>query len=164
MRSWSFSVAVVVAALCGCQVAAPPASAAPPEPGSTWLVSPEEAIQFRGEEGFNAEPAVQPRAIGPVIDVLKPTPAPGLKVKAPFAISVRFNRLTDSPIDPKTFKVMYGFLKIDITDRIIEHVTVSPEGFSLEDAKIPSGKHNLVLQVTDEKKRVATRELRFEVE
>jgi hypothetical protein len=164
MRCKTLSVASLLIALCACWAAAPWASGAPSEAASGWLISPAEAIQFRGEDGFNAEPPIQPRGIGPVIDILKPAPARDLKVKAPFAISVRFNGLSDSPIDPKTFKVMYGFLKIDITNRIIEHVSVAPEGFALENAQIPPGKHSLVLQVSDGKKRVATRELRFEVE
>ena len=41
---------------------------------------------------------------------------------------------------------------------------MNKEGFSLENAQIPVGRHRLTLQVQDEKQRVAERELRFEVE
>lgn len=135
-----------------------------PADAEAWLVSAAETIQFKGEEGFNEPPALRPRAPTPLIDVVKPAPAADLKVKAPFAISVLFKSLTDSPIDPSTFKVMYGALKLDITGRITKFVKVGKEGFSLENAQIPSGKHRLTLQVQDEKQRVAERELRFEVE
>lgn len=129
-----------------------------------WLVSPSEAREFRGEDGFNEQPALRLRAVVPLIDILKPEPAADLKVKAPFAIAVQFRSQADAAIDPSTFKVMYGALKIDITSRITKYVTVTKEGFSLENAKIPVGKHRLIMQVMDEKQRVAERELRVEVE
>ena len=59
---------------------------------------------------------------------------------------------------------MYGAFKLDITNRITKFVQVTKEGFSLENAQIPVGKHRLTLQVQDEKQRVAERELRVEVE
>jgi len=129
-----------------------------------WLVSPAEAREFKGEEGFNEPAALRPRAVVPLIDILKPEPVNDLKVKAPFPISVQFKGQSDSPIEPSTFKVMYGALKIDITNRITKFVTVTPDGFSLEKAQIPPGKHRLTLQVQDGKQRVAERELRVEVE
>ena len=43
-------------------------------------------------------------------------------------------------------------------------MTVTREGFTLENANIPTGKHRLILQVQDAKQRVAERELRVEVE
>jgi hypothetical protein len=133
-------------------------------PSQAWLVTAEEAIQFKGEEGFDALPSLRPRAVIPLIDIVKPEPAVDLKVKAPFAITVQFRGQPDAPIDPTTFKVMYGALKLDITGRITKFVKVNKEGFSLENAQIPVGRHRLTLQVQDEKQRVAERELRFEVE
>lgn len=129
-----------------------------------WLISPAEARDFQGEEGYNEPPALRPRAVVPLIDILKPETVADLKVKAPFAITVLFKSQADSPIDPATFKVMYGAFKIDITSRITKFVKVTKDGFSLENAQIPSGKHRLTMQVMDEKQRVAERELRVEVE
>lgn len=129
-----------------------------------WLVTPAEAREFRGEDGFNELPALRARAVIPLIDILKPDPVADLKVKAPFAISVQFKSQADAPIDPGTFKVMYGALKIDITSRITKFVKVTKDGFSLDNAQIPVGRHRLTLQVQDEKQRVAERELRIEVE
>lgn len=129
-----------------------------------WLVTPAEAREFKGEEGYNEPPALRPRAIVPLIDILKPEAAADLKVKAPFAIAVLFKSQADSAIDPATFKVMYGAFKIDITSRITKFVKVTKDGFSLENAQIPVGKHRLTMQVMDEKQRMAERELRVEVE
>ena len=129
-----------------------------------WLVTPAEAREFKGEEGFYEQPALRPRALMPQIDILKPDAMADMKVKAPFAISVLFKGQSDAPIDPSTFKVLYGTFKIDITSRITKFVKVTKEGFALESAQIPAGKHRMTMQVMDEKQRVAERELRVEVE
>jgi hypothetical protein len=129
-----------------------------------WLVSAAEARDFKGEEGFNEPAALRTRALVPLIDILKPEPVADLKVKAPFAIAVQFKGQADAPIDPATFKVLYGAFKIDITSRITKFVKVTPNGFALDNAQIPVGKHRLTMQVQDEKQRTAERELRLEVE
>ena len=132
--------------------------------GKDWLVSPQEAQAFKGEEGFNEPPALRARAVMPIIEIIKPEPAPDLKVKAPFSINVLFKPQADAAIDPSTFKVLYGGLRFDITNRITKFVKVTAAGFSLDNAQIPVGKHRLTMQVQDEKQRVAERELRVEVE
>jgi len=129
-----------------------------------WLVTSSEAIEFKGEEGFNEPAALRPRAVVPLIDILKPETGPDNKLKAPFPITVAFKGQSDAPIDPSTFKVLYGALKIDITSRITKFVKVGKDGFTLDNAQIPQGKHRLTLQVQDEKQRTAERELRVEVE
>ena len=129
-----------------------------------WLVNRSEAFEYRGEAGFNEPAALRPRGVMPQIDILKPEPAADLKVKAPFAISVQFKAQPDAAIDPASFKVLYGAFKLDITSRITKFVKVAKEGFSMDNAQIPAGKHRLILQVQDELKRVAERELKVEVE
>lgn len=129
-----------------------------------WLVTPQEALAYQGEDAFNAPTPLRTRSVAPLIQIVQPVPVSDLKVKSPFPISVQFKGLSDALIDPKTFKVLYGTFKLDITDRITKYVKVDKEGFSFDQAKIPSGKHRLILQVQDEKKRMAERELKVEVE
>ena len=132
--------------------------------GDEWLVTPGEALQYRGEDGYYEAPALRMRSVAPAIDILMPELSSELKVKVPFTIAVQFTGRSDAPIDPATFKVLYGAMKYDITSKIIKNATLSKEGFKLENAQIPVGKHKLILQVFDEKQRSAERELRFEVE
>jgi hypothetical protein len=132
--------------------------------GANWLISPSEAVQYQGLQGFEEPPVLRARAVVPVIDILKPEPVADLKVKAPFPIVVQFKGQADASIVPGSFKVLYGGMKFDITSRITKFVKVTPEGFALENAQIPVGKHRLTLQVQDDKQRVAERELRVEVE
>jgi hypothetical protein len=137
---------------------------AAPDVADGWLVSPDEAQRFQGPQAFDEEPALRPRALVPVIDILKPELDADQKVRAPFAIAVQFHGQPDAAIVPGSFRVLYGALKIDITSRITQYVTVTEQGFTLENAKIPVGKHRLTLQVQDARQRVGERELRFEVQ
>jgi hypothetical protein len=129
-----------------------------------WLVTATEAKDFQGEAGFNEQPALRPRSVSPAIDILRPEPVADLKVKSPFAIAVQFKPQSDAEIDPATFKVLYGALKLDITNRIARYVKIGKEGFTLENAQIPTGRHRLTVQIQDVKQRLAERELRLEVE
>lgn len=158
--AFALACSVLAALLAGGSPLAQAADAAP----DSWLVSPAEALAFQGQGGFDEPPALRMRAVVPLIEILKPEPTTDLKVVAPFAIQVQFRSQADAEIVPDTFKVMYGALKLDITSRITKYVKVTPEGFMLDNAKIPSGKHRLTLQVQDSKQRVAERELRVEVE
>ncbi len=129
-----------------------------------WLVSAAEAATYQGQAGYDELAALRPRAVMPSIEVAKPDAIADTKVKAPFPIVVSFRGMADAVIDPSTFRVFYGALKIDITERITKHVKVTPTGFTFDKANIPSGRHRLTLQVQDSKQRVAERELRVEVE
>lgn len=144
-------------------VVVPLAASAQPA-GTNWLVSTQEAREFKGEDGFNEPAVLRPKALVPSIDIIKPEAAADLKVKAPFAINVIFRAQPDAAIDPSSFKVLYGGLRLDITNRITKFVKITPTGFLLDNAQIPAGKHRLVLQVQDEKQRMGERELRFQVE
>lgn len=129
-----------------------------------WLIQPEEAVQYQGEAGFLAPPALRPRAAVPVIDVLQPELVPDSKIKSPLSIAVAFKPQPDSRIEVGTFKVFYGALKFDITSRLAQYTQVSSAGFKLDSANIPKGRHRLTLQVQDDKQRLAERELRIDVE
>jgi len=153
-----------LALLAGLFLLAPLARAQAPADAGWQLVTEAEARAFRGEEGYLQPPPLRTRAVVPAIEVLRPEPAADLKLKAPFAIAVKFRPQPDAAIVPATFKVLYGALNLDITSRIVKHVQVTPEGFSFDHAQIPVGRHKLTLRVEDEKQRTAERELRFVVE
>jgi hypothetical protein len=128
------------------------------------LLTPDEARQFRGAEGFDGPRPLRMRAALPSIEVLQPNAVADQKVKAPFPITIKFKARDDAPIVPASFRVLYGGLRMDITSRITKFVKPTEEGLTFDKAQIPSGKHRLFLVVEDAKQRVAERELRIEVE
>jgi hypothetical protein len=133
--------------------------------GALQLISNEEFMQ---EKQFAAsrtrsvdlhKPAV-PGA--PVIELSKPKLNDTLK--APFPIQLVFKASDDAEVLPETFKVFYGFMKLDITDRVVKNTKVTKTGLTVDQADIPAGTHKLLLQITDSKNRKTEMPMSFTVE
>jgi len=99
----------------------------------------------------------------PKIHVLQPVIA-GAPLHNPIRIELQFSSTSDADIDPGTFRAYYGFLRIDLTERILKNVRVAKSGLKIENAEIPPGKHRLFLRITDSKERATETEVRFVVE
>lgn len=107
---------------------------------------------------------VVPRGNAPAIRVLAPNAAdPAVPVPAPVRIQVAFKPAPGTRIVPSSFRVLYGLLKIDLTERLRPHSTVNEEGFLVEGAKVPDGQHRLILQVADDQGNTTEQELRIRV-
>ncbi len=102
-------------------------------------------------------------ASAPKIQVLSPDPSKD-KVSTPLPVDIKFSSAADAEIDPSTFKAYYGMLHLDITDRILQKVTITKNGLTVSEAAIPRGNHRLLLQVTDTQGRKGEDEIRFSVE
>ncbi len=108
-----------------------------------------------------ATPIVKPGQ--PAIRVVTPT-APGTTtVAAPLRIELAFKPAPGARIVPSTFRVLYGLLKIDLTDRLKKHATVTESGVVVDQAQVPEGQHRLILQVADDQGNTAEQELRIRV-
>lgn len=83
---------------------------------------------------------------------------------APLPIELKFVSAGDAEIDPASFRASYGFMRIDITNRITQSIKVTKSGFLVAEAAIPKGSHRLIMQVSDTKGRVGEIELRFIVQ
>lgn len=127
------------------------------------------AAEFASEMALEARTpfdALAPKALptpgAPVIELQKPQMQEALR--APFPIQLAFKAGDDAEIAPATFKVLYGMLKLDITDRVIKHATITKDGLSVENADIPTGSHKLLLQIRDTKDRKSETVMSFRVE
>lgn len=129
-----------------------------------WLVTPEEAIDYQGENGYLNFIEYRPKGLAPTINLIQPDLVKNSNLKAPISIEVVFIPLSDSPIDPSTFKVLYGALRLDVTSKILQRIKVTDKGFSINDVNIPEGKHSLVLRVEDLARRPTEKVVRFEIE
>lgn len=105
-------------------------------------------------------PATRPGQ--PAIQVVSPQAA-GTSVNAPVRIEVAFKPAPGTRIVPSTFRVLYGLLKIDLTDRLKKHSTVTETGVVVDQAQVPAGQHRLILQVADDQGNTAEQELRIRV-
>lgn len=95
--------------------------------------------------------------LAPRIEVVSPGMAKPLA--NPFDVVVRFVPNGDSAIDPKSLKVRYGFLRIDVTQRLLGAAKWNGNEISANGAQAPKGKHRFFVQVSDTKNRVAEAEL-----
>lgn len=101
-------------------------------------------------------------AAAPAIDVIEPQ-ALGGTLRPPLRIEVAFKPAPDARIVPSTFRLLYGVLKIDLTDRITGRAQVRESGAVLEDARVPDGNHRFIVRVGDDKGRIGERELTVRV-
>jgi hypothetical protein len=138
--------------------------------GSAWaqtvpsfdLVTAAEARQAAKAEAETPRQVPPPRPNAPGIKVVTPVAA-GTPVAAPLRIEVAFTPQPGSRIVPSSFRVLYGLLKIDLTERLRQHATVSESGVVVDRANVPDGQHRLFLQVADDKGNTAEQELRIRV-
>lgn len=136
--------------------------------GGFDLVTADEARQAAQAEvdappsRTRAMPVPGPRAPAPSIRVLAPR-LQGAPVRAPLRIELAFAPAPGTRIVPDTFRVLYGLLKIDLTERLRPHATVSEAGVVVDGAQVPDGLHRLLMQVADDQGNTAEQELRIRV-
>jgi hypothetical protein len=111
-------------------------------------------------------PVSVPRAISPpdapAIVVVAPQD-PDKPLVPPVTIRVLFKPQPGSSIAVKTFQALYGFFNIDITSRLLQHAKVTADGLVAENVDIPSGEHEVTLEIADNQGRVGTRTFKFTV-
>lgn len=133
--------------------------------GAFELVTAEQAAAERLEAARQRPnvPAARSVSLGPRIQVLSPALDAGT-LKAPLRIELRFEPVGEAKVNPATLKVLYGFLGLDLTDKIRSNATVSDKGVLAEKASIPAGSHKLRIQVMDSLGRMGETEIKFKVE
>jgi hypothetical protein len=127
----------------------------------TWFLITEAEFE-REKSARHVERALAPHQRGaPTIKVEQPDASK--PVKSPVTVRISFHAQGRATIDPKSFRVTYGWFGIDITSRIIEHAQLSASGLVANDALLPAGHHMVTLQIADDRGRVGVRRLEFTV-
>jgi hypothetical protein len=85
---------------------------------------------------------------------------------SPLDIELQFvPATTDAAVRADTFRVCYvGFLTVDITKRVTDRVTVSPNGVHVSGAQLPHGHHHLVMLISDQNGRIGRRDATLEIQ
>lgn len=127
------------------------------------LVTEEEVAR----EAAVAPGVVTPRALpspdAPTIEVRSPVIG-SQPLRNPIRIELGFTPALDADIVPASFRVHYGALRLDLTDRIVARIVVGKSGLQVDDVVVPPGTHRLLLRIADTKARVGETELRFTVQ
>ena len=114
------------------------------------------------EAGGLPTPRSSPQPGAPRIELLSPDVKKPISV--PTKIEVKFSGNPPAEPKPETFKALYGAFKIDITHRLLGVAKVTKEGIQVSDASLPSGKHQLLLSLTDSLGREAQQVVSFTVQ
>jgi hypothetical protein len=119
------------------------------------------------DDGATPLPELRTRSLttpgGPVFAIRVLAPSSTGSVAAPLRIELVFVPLPGTRIVPSTFRVLYGVLKLDLTERLRRFATISETGVVVDQAVVPDGMHRMFVQVGDDKGNVAEQELRFRV-
>jgi hypothetical protein len=97
----------------------------------------------------------------PKIEIIAPSSV--ADVQPPVRIDVKFVGEEGKPVNPDSFRVYYGFMGIDITDRIRKVTQITAAGFTAEGAELPAGSHTLKLEIADTSGRKTNLTLKFKV-
>jgi hypothetical protein len=102
-------------------------------------------------------------AANPQINVLAPTL--GKPLAPPLDIDLQFvPAAAGAAIRPETFRVCYvGFITMDITKRITDHVAISVQGIHVAGAQLPQGHHHLVMMIADSQGKIGSRDAVFDI-
>jgi hypothetical protein len=102
-------------------------------------------------------------AAGPQINIL--APVLGKPLAPPLDIDLQFVPASSVAIKPETFRVCYvGFITMDITKRITDHVAISAQGIHVAGAQLPHGHHHLVMMIADSQGKIGSREAVFDIQ
>jgi hypothetical protein len=127
------------------------------------LLTEEEVAREAGLMSAEIVPRGAPRPGAPAIRVLAPQIG-AEPLGNPIRIDLVFAAAPDAEIDPASFRVQYGALRLDLTERILARVVVDKTGLKVDNVVIPRGNHRLLLHIADTKARVGETELRFTVQ
>ena len=85
---------------------------------------------------------------------------------SPLDIELQFVPATsDAAVRADSFRVCYvGFFTVDITKRVTDRVTVSPNGVHVSGAQLPHGRHHLVMLISDQDGRIGRRDATLEIQ
>ena len=125
-----------------------------------------EAMGMEGTEAGRTRAMPAPAAgtpARPMLAIRVIAPTAQAAVKAPLRIELTFETPPGTRVVPSTFRVLYGVMKLDLTERLRRFATISERGVVVEQAVVPDGLHRLLLTVADDQGNVAEQELRLRV-
>lgn len=124
------------------------------------LVTPDE-YALATSKGESPRPTLSTRSLpglGPQIVLERPDQL-SAKLSSPLDILLRFSTSDGASIDMQSLRISYGyFLRMDITDRILEHAVMGDSHLEARGAQLPGGKHEIFVEISDEKGRKTEKE------
>ena len=126
-----------------------------------WLVSPEEFIELGANESDNYQPLSSVNSNGPVIELMQPNIAE--QVTTPIDIVINFlpGASQAQPNMKSLIIALKGIITIDITKRLKPFINGTT--LNVQDAKIPKGKHRILVMIQDQQDNYSERLIKIKV-
>ena len=126
---------------------------------AAWpLVTPEED---RRDDAAPHVPGPADMPGPPTIEVVRPDLSGS--IRNPVTIDIQFNAGPGGTIDMRSFRATYGWLRLDITSRLLQHATQTANSLSAADIDLPQGNHSVTLSIADTSGKRASRTFRLSV-
>jgi hypothetical protein len=130
---------------------------------------------FEAEQRFEAQSETTPKSLTRSLEPAGTPPAPPVirviaprmgdqAIVSPIRIELTFETSPDAHVVPDSFRVLYGLLKVDITQKLRPYAKVTDKGLVAEKAALPAGNHRPFLQISDSAGRTSVTQLRFTVD
>ena len=98
-----------------------------------------------------------------VYKILVEQPIIGTKIASPTDIRLSFKASAGSTIDVDSLQFLYGWLGLNITNRIKENATITASGVSANNVTLPNGDHVITVKVSDNEGRTKEKEIEFTI-
>jgi hypothetical protein len=97
----------------------------------------------------------------PAIEIVEPDEIK--PIASPITIRLSFTAFGGAAIDVTRFRATYGWLELDITERLLRHAQLTAAGLTADHAEIPPGHHSVTLTIADTMHRSTSRTFEFTV-
>lgn len=129
------------------------------------LITKDEYKQFSGHKNDKQKKAkfrsISSEENSPNIAVEQPII--GTKINSPTDIKLSFKASTNTKIDIDSLQFLYGWLSLDITDRIKNNATITAYGLSAANVTLPTGDHVITVKISDSEGRTTEKEIEFTI-
>ena len=128
------------------------------------LISEIEYMQYLGDRSDKPKKALSRSLFDgkknlPEINVSQPII--GMEIPSPTNIRLSFTAKDGSKIDVASLRFLYGWLGLDITNRIKENAVITVSGLSADNVTLPKGEHVITVKISDVKGRTTEKEIEF---
>jgi len=126
-----------------------------------WLFSPEEFIELGANESDTYQSLSSVNSNGPVIELMQPNIAE--QVTTPIDIVINFlpGASEAQPNMKSLIIALKGIITIDITKRLKPFINGTT--LNVQDAKIPKGKHRILVMIQDQQDNYSERLIKIKV-
>lgn len=128
-----------------------------------WLISPEERQASLNASSSGGATIAKTATTDPAVDIV--SPKEGEKIVSPVDFDVRFRTSPPAVIDPSSIRVLYGYLLIDITKRIVDFGgTITANGITLPKAPLQPDTYRVTVEVANSLKHRTRSTVSFRVD